>query len=590
MVKKKNLFTRFLIWRYKYISNDKFIYILAIVVGLLAGLASVILKNATHFIAVLFEKGSLHDYHSLFYFLFPSVGLFLVLLIRKFLLRSDVGHGIPMALFSISQKEGKMDRRNIISSILTAPITVGFGGSVGLEGPSVATGASVGSNIAKLFHMNPQTRKLLLVCAAAGSLSAIFKAPIAAILFAVEVFSLDLTFASLVPLLLASISAVITRIFFIGEQYIVNFSNIKAFSISDMLFYAVFGIVTAMVSIYFSKVYFNVERNFSKIKNEYLKVGVAGAIIGLLTFTVPPLYGEGFSFMNNLISQDYNLAFTGFYFQEWLGNNWTIIALVVGLIFLKPIATAVTLSGGGVGGVFAPVLFLGAVTGSFFVNLSKSLGFDLSNSNFTLVGMAGLMAGVLHAPLTAMFLIAEITGGYTLFIPLMITVAISFLISRSQMSYNIYTKELKESDKLITHDKDKAVLTLLKLDQIIETNFIRLQPKMTLEQMLKQGVAKSKRNLFPVLDDNEVLVGVITLDDVREIMFDTSLYDSVLVEFLMHDPPDYIYYGKDNMQRVMNRFQNTSAWNLPVVKDGKYVGFVSKSKMLTAYRRKLKSF
>ncbi|TQD40433.1 chloride channel protein [Haloflavibacter putidus] len=590
MLKNKSAFTKFLIWRYKHISNNNFIYILAIVIGLLAGLASVVLKNATHFIASLFEQGSLQNYHHLFYFLFPSVGLLLVFFISKYILKTGVGHGIPMALFSISQKEGKMERRNIISSLLTAPITVGFGGSVGLEGPSVATGASVGSNIAKLFHMNPQTRKLLLVCAAAGSLSAIFKAPIAAILFAVEVFSLDLTFASLVPLLLASISAVITRMFFIGEQYIVNFSNIDAFKISDLAFYALLGVLTAVVSIYFSKVYFAIERQFSKFKNQLLKVGLAGVILGVLTFAVPPLYGEGFGFMNNLIAQDHELAFSGFYFQEWLGNNWTIIGLVLGLILLKPIATAVTLSGGGVGGVFAPVLFLGAVTGSFFVNLSNSLGFNLSNSNFTMVGMAGLMAGVLHAPLTAMFLIAEITGGYQLFVPLMISVAISFLISRSQLSYNIYTKELKESDKLITQDKDKAVLTLLKLDQIIETNFISLKPKMTLKKMLLQGVAKSKRNLFPVLDDEGILVGVITLDDVREIMFDTSLYDSVLVEFLMHDPPEYIYYGKDNMQRVMNKFQNTSAWNLPVIKEGKYVGFVSKSKMLTAYRRKLISY
>ncbi len=590
MLKNKSAFTKFLIWRYKNISNNNFIYLLAIIIGLLAGLASVILKNATHFIASLFERGSLQNYHHLFYFVFPSVGLLLVFFVSKYILKTGVGHGIPMALFSISQKEGKMERRNIISSLLTAPITVGFGGSVGLEGPSVATGASVGSNIAKLFHMSPQTRKLLLVCAAAGSLSAIFKAPIAAILFAVEVFSLDLTFASLVPLLLASISAVITRMLFIGEQYIVNFSNIDSFKISDLAFYALLGVLTAVISIYFSKVYFAIERQFSKFKNQLVKVGLAGVILGILTFAVPPLYGEGFGFMNSLISQDYQVAFSGFYFQEWLGNNWTVIALILGLILLKPIATAVTLSGGGVGGVFAPVLFLGAVTGSFFVNLSNSLGFNLSNSNFTMVGMAGLMAGVLHAPLTAMFLIAEITGGYQLFVPLMISVAISFLISRSQLSYNIYTKELKESDKLITQDKDKAVLTLLKLDQIIETNFISLKPKMTLKNMLLQGVAKSKRNLFPVLDDDGTLVGIITLDDVREIMFDTSLYNSVLVEFLMHDPPDCIYYGKDNMQRVMNKFQNTSAWNLPVIKDGKYVGFVSKSKMLTAYRRKLISY
>lgn len=590
MLKKKTPFTRFLIWRYKHISTKNFTYMLSILVGLLAGLSSVALKNITHYIAMFFENGALHSYHAYLYFVFPFLGLFLVLLVKKFLLKQEVGHGIPMALLAISQKNGKMERRNLISSLLTAPLTVGFGGSVGLEGPSVATGASFGSNIAKMFHMNPQTRKLLLVCAAAGSLSAIFKAPIAAILFAIEVFSLDLTFASLLPLLMASVAAVVTRMFFIGEQYIVDFHSIQNFNIQNILFYAILGVITAGVSIYFSKVYFATENYFKKIKNDYLKVITAGLIIGLLTFLVPPLYGEGFTFMNQLIAQNYNQAFDAFLYKDILGSSWVVIGLILGLIVLKPIATSVTLSGGGVGGIFAPVLFLGAVTGSFFVNLFRQLGFTLSSENFTMVGMAGLMAGVLQAPMTAIFLIAEITGGYQLFVPLMITVTIAFLLSKASTDYNIYTKELKDQNALLTHNKDQAVLTLLKLDKIIETNFISLKPEMTLKEMVYQAVAKSKRNLFPVLNDENELVGVIGLDDIREMMFNTELQDSVLVKFIMHDAPDYIIYGQDSMQTVMNRFQNTGAWNLPVIKDGKYAGFVSKSKMLTAYRRKLISY
>ncbi len=590
MMKKRTPFTRFLIWRYKHISNKNFVYLLSILVGLIAGLSSVALKNITHYIAMFFEQGAVQDYHVYWYFIFPFLGLLLVLLVKKFVLRKDVGHGIPMALFAISQKNGKMDRRNLISSLLTAPLTVGFGGSVGLEGPSVATGASFGSNIARMFHMNAQTRKLLLVCAAAGSLSAIFKAPIAAILFAIEVFSLDLTFASLLPLLMASVAAVVTRMFFIGEQYIVDFHAIQKFDIQNILFYSALGVITAVVSIYFSKIYFTTENYFRRIKNDYLKIVIAGFIIGLLTFLVPPLYGEGFTFMNRLIAQDYGSAFDAFLYKDMLGNSWVVIGLILGLILLKPIATSVTLSGGGVGGVFAPVLFLGAVTGSFFVNLSRQLGFTLSSENFTMVGMAGLMAGVLQAPMTAIFLIAEITGGYQLFVPLMITVTISFLLSKANSDYNIYTKELKDQNALLTHDKDQAVLTLLKLDRIIETNFISVKPKMTLKEMLHQAVVKSKRNLFPVLNDEDELVGVLTLDDIREIMFNTELQETMLVEFLMHDAPDYIHYGQDSMQQVMNKFQNTGAWNLPVIKDGKYVGFVSKSKMLTAYRRKLISY
>lgn len=587
MLKKKTPLTRFLIWRYKHISNKNFILILSVVVGLTAGLTTIVIKNLTHYITSFFAEGVLSDYHLYLYFAFPIVGLFLVLLVKKFILREEVGHGIPMALFAVSKKNGKMKRSKMFSSVLTAPLTVGFGGSVGLEGPAVATGAAFGSNIANLFHMNSQMRKLLLVSAAAASLSAIFKAPIAAILFAIEVFNLDLTLTSLLPLLLASASAVVTRILLIGEQYIIDFHNVNTFDIGNILFYVTLGIIAGFVSLYFSKMFFLSEDYMDKVKNSYHKLLIGGIALGVLLFAIPPLYGEGYEFMNSLISHDYVEAFGNSFFVGSLGNPWIVILLIAGLILIKPIATGITFGAGGVGGVFAPVLFLGSITGTFFVDVCKQLGYDLPASNFTMIGMAGLMAGVLQAPMTAIFLIAEVTGGYQLFIPLMITTAISFIISRRYMDYNVYTKDLVKKNALITHDKDQAVLTLLKLDRIIEHNFIPLHPEMTLSEMLLEGVQKSKRNLFPVLDKDEKLVGVITLDDVREIMFKTEMHDSVLVKSLMHDPPEYIIYGEDHMQDVMDKFQSSSAWNLPVIKDGKYLGFVSKSKMLTAYRRKL---
>lgn len=587
MLKKKTPLTRFLIWRYKHISTKNFILILSVVVGLTAGLTTVAIKNLTHYITKSFTEGVLNDYHIYLYFAFPLVGLFLVLLVQKFILREEVGHGIPMALFAVSKKNGKMKRSKIISSLMTAPLTVGFGGSVGLEGPAVATGAACGSNIASLFHMNTQTRKLLLVSAAAASLSAIFKAPIAAILFAIEVFNLDLTLASLLPLILASASAVVTRILFIGKQYIIDFHNVNSFDIGNILFYVTLGIITGFISLYFSKMFFLSEDYMGKIKNSYLKLVIGGITLGGLLFVMPPLYGEGYEFMNRLISHNYIDAFGNSFLRDSLDNPWIVILLIAGLIVIKPIATGVTFGSGGVGGVFAPVLFLGSITGTFFVDVCKQFGYDLPASNFTMIGMAGLMAGTLQAPMTAIFLIAEVTGGYQLFIPLMITTAISFIISRHYMDYNVYTKEMVQKNELITHDKDQAVLTLLKLDRIIEHNFIPLHPEMTLNEMLLDGVQKSKRNIFPVLDKDEKLIGIITLDDVREIMFKTEMHDSVLVKSLMHDPPEYIIYGQDRMQDVMDKFQNSSAWNLPVIRDGKYVGFVSKSKMLTAYRRKL---
>ncbi|PZD78466.1 chloride channel protein [Mesonia sp. K7] len=563
---------------------------LSIVIGLLAGLVAVVLKNLTHFITSIFEEGAIQSYHLYLFFIFPFIGLLLTLLVKKYLIRKETTNGISMALFSISKKEGSTDRANIFNSLLAAPLTVGFGGSVGLEGPSVAASSTIGSKMGELFHLKGPTKKLLLVCAAAGSLSAIFKAPIAALLFAIEVFSLDLTLASLLPLLFSSVAAVLARMLVIGEQYIVEFKEIQDFQIKNILFYVVLGLFTALISVYFSKVYFTVERLFKKIKSPFVKVLLGGLSIGILIYFIPPLYGEGFSFINNLISQNYEQAFSAFLFKEDIFTSWVIIFLILGLIIFKPIATAITIGSGGVGGVFAPVLFLGAISGSFFVNFLNQLGFNLPSSNFTMVGMAGLVAGVLHAPLTAMFLIAEITGGYELFIPLMLTVGISFLISKSIIDSNIYTKELKEQNALITHDKDQAVLTLLNLDKIIEKNFIKLTPEMTLREMLYEGVVKSNRNLFPVVNEDEELVGLITLDDIREIMFDNMLQQTMLVKLLMHEAPDYIYYEKDSMQSVMNKFITTGAWNLPVIKDGKYLGFVSKSKMLTAYRRKLVTF
>ncbi|WP_394906454.1 chloride channel protein [uncultured Mesonia sp.] len=586
MPSNKKFFKRFLKWRYKNISDKNFINFLAILIGLAAGFSAVILKNLTHFISAIFEDGVVASYHRYWYFIFPLIGLLLTFLVKKIVIKTKVAHGIPMALFAMSKKEGKVNRSNLFTSLITAPLTVGFGGSVGLEGPSVATGAAFGSGISDLFHMKAQTRKLLLVCAAAGSLSAIFKAPIAAILFALEVFSLELTFTSMLPLLIASVSAVLTRLLLIGEQYIVNLNEIQNFEISNLLFYIFLGLFAGMVSIYFTMVYFKTENQFRKVQKPIFRVILAGIILGVLTYLVPPLYGEGFEFMNNIISQDYETALDSFLFPDQQ-STWVVLSLMAGLIFLKPLATAVTLSGGGVGGVFAPVLFLGTVLGSFYVNFCKQLGFILPSNNFAMLGMAGLMAGVLQAPLTAMFLIAEVTGGYQLFIPLMLVVGTAFMISKSYQESNIYTKELKEKNALLTLDKDQSVLTLLNLDSIIETNFIILKPGMTLKDMLFKAVVKSKRNLYPVVDEDEKLIGVITLDDIRDIMFDQDKYESVLVEFLMHDPPDFIDYEQDHMQQIMLKFQNSAAWNLPVLKQGKYVGFVSKSKLLTAYRRKL---
>ncbi len=587
----KSRIKQFLIWRYKHISEKNFTFILSALVGLLAGLAAVTLKNITFSIEALLDDGIVFSNNQL-YFILPVIGLLLVYLFVKYVAKKPIEHAIPTILFSLSRKSGFLKRTKIYFPLITAPLTVGFGGSVGLLGPAIASGAAISSNLGKLFHINRKTRTLLISCAAAGAISSIFKSPVAAIIFAIEVFSLDLTFASLLPLLIASVSSVITSYFFLGDDLLFNFNFSDKFEIKDTLFYILLGIGTGFASIYFTRMYFAILHFFNRFKTRFQKLLVGGLTIGIMLYFIPPLYGEGFGFINDLLSGNHLNALGKTPFDAYKDNIWVIIALLVGITIFKAVAMTTTFAAGGVGGIFIPTMVMGSALGNVVAKIINNIGFgfQVSETNFTLIGMAGLIAGVLHAPLTAIFLIAEITGGYELFIPLMIAVGISFSIKKSTIDYTIYTRELAEKGQLLTHNKDESVLTLMSLDSVIETNFTTLKPDMTLGDMLHEGVAKSTRNLFPVVDDNQQLVGIILLDDVRTIMFDQSLYDSTVLHDLMHNPPNTIDYDNDSMQKVMQKFQDSSAWNLPVIKSGKYLGFVSKSKLLTAYRRQLINF
>ena len=590
MSKIKRVFTKILIWRYKHISHRQFVYILSILVGFTSGVGAVILKNLTHFIQHLLEGKLVQYYHNAFYFLFPIVGFTIVYLIIKYGIRQKVSHGIPSTLFAISKRKGIMKRYQMFGSILTAPITIGFGGSVGLEGPTVATGAAISSNIARIFHVNQTTRNLLIGCAAAGALSSIFKAPIAAIIFAIEVFSLDLTIASMLPLLLASLSAILTSYFFFGDDVLLPFKIEDKFIISDVPFYIILGVVGAVVSVYFTEVYERIQKFFDYLKTPLKRIVFGGISIGILVYLIPPLYGEGFDVINNLIAGNPEKALHNNFLDLDLSNIWIVIALLAGLVFFKIIASALTFGAGGVGGIFAPTLFMGSIMGNCIAKIINNLGFGfhVSESNFTLAGMTGLMAGVLHAPLTAIFLIAEVTGGYELFIPLMLTATISFSLTKLYHPHSVYSMELGRKGELITHDKDHAVLTLMDIDKVIETNFATININMNLGQIVHQAVVKSNRNIFPVIDEkSEKLKGIILLDDIRPIMFDQKLYEEVKADDVMQNPPEIIDLEIDKMTDIMKKFQDSSAWNLPVVKNGKYVGFISKSKLLTVYRRKL---
>ncbi|WP_456424318.1 chloride channel protein [Lutibacter sp.] len=586
----KILFRKFLKWRYQHISNKQFIQIASAVIGLLAGLGAVVLKNITHFIQRLLEGEFIRDIHQAFYFIFPIIGLLIVLFVIKYLVKKKVGHGIPSTLYAISKQKGIMSRHQMWASLITAPLTVGFGGSVGLEGPTVATGAALGSNFARLFHLNQTTRTLLIGAAAAGAMSSIFKAPIAAIVFAVEIFSLELTLASMIPLLLASITAILTSYFFLGDDVLLHFQIQDKFILKDVLFYIFLGVVTAAISIYFTKAYFAIDDKFKQFVNPYKRLLVGGFLIGIMVYFVPPLFGEGYETINNILKGNVGNVIINNIFQTEINNIWIIILLLLGLIVFKVVAMSLTFGAGGIGGVFAPTLFTGSISGYVFaiiVNYSNIFSHQLSLTNFAMVGMAGLMAGVLQAPLTAIFLIAEITGGYELFVPLMIVASISFIITKIYVPHNIYAAELARRGELITHNKDKNVLMMLDLDKLIETNFVLLYPEMTLGEVVNNAVVKSSRNHFPVVNKEHEFLGILTLNDIRSIMFDKDLYDKVKVRSLMHSASDIIYYEKDSAEEILNKFKMSGAWNLVVLKNGKYFGFMSKSRLLTAYRRKL---
>ncbi len=587
----KSKITLFLKWKYRYISDKNFTLMLSVLVGFIAGLLAVFLKNITHFIELLLQRD-----HSIFnqsvYFVLPVIGLMIVYILNKYFFKRFPGHAVPTILHSLSRRNGIIKTIKIYYPLVVAPLTVGFGGSTGLLGPAILSGASVSSALSTLFHIDNKTRTLLFGCSASAAIAAVFHSPIAGIVFAVEVLSLDLTLASLLPLLLASLSGVITSYLFLGDEVLFRFNVSKNFQLNDIPFYIILGIGTAFASVYFTKMYFAIHKIFNKMKTRFQRFLVGGAAIGILLFFIPPLYGEGFSFINSLLIDNHVAAIGKTYFDHLLDNIWVVVGLLVGVTVFKAVAMTITLAAGGSGGIIIPTLVMGSAIGSIVAKTINNLGFNVhvSESNFTLVGMAGLIAGVLHAPLTAIFLIAEISGGYQLFIPLMFTVAFSFIITKRFVEHSIYTQELANKGQLITHDKDQMILLLMKLDSVIEKRFISVMPQQSLGDLLLNAVAKSSRNIFPVVGEHKELLGVVYLDDIRNIMFEQEMYDKVKIHQLMKQVPAVINYEKDTMKSVMKKFQDTNAWNLPVIKDGRYYGFVSKSKMLTTYRRKLINF
>jgi len=589
MAIQSSFIRRFLIWRVKKIDDRKFMIFLSILVGIVAGFAAVIIKNSVHFIQGLLTRSIVFQYQNYLYFIYPAVGILLVILFTRYILKRKVGHGIPTTLYAISKDNGKIRPHNMFSSIITSAVTVGFGGSVGLEGPTVATGAAWGSNIGRFFRLNYRQILLLLACAGAGSMSAIFKAPITAIVFVLEVIMLDLTLSSLLPLLFASVSAAITSYLFLGMDVLYPITVIQKFTIDNLLYYILLGVLAGLVSVYFTRMYKFIQSRFDRLSNSFYRWGIGALVLGLLIFLFPSLYGEGYEAINGCLHGDDSHLFNNSIFYNLKDNLLFVFIFFLLVIFLKAIATSVTFGAGGVGGIFAPTLFIGANTGLMFAKFINYFGIrELPLSNFALIGMGGLIAGVLHAPLTAIFLIAETTGGYELFLPLMIAASISFATTRIFEKYSVYTYQLARRGELFTHDKDKVVLSLLKVTQLIERDFLTINEEATLGDLVKV-ISQSKRNIVPVVDEENKLQGIVFINDIREIMFKRELYDDVYVKELMFMPSPTVS-PDESMEDVARKFQTTNHYNLPVIKDDKYVGFVSRANVFSAYRDLLSKF
>lgn len=586
-MQKSSLPLKFLTWRLKHISEGNFILIVSSLVGIIAGFAAVTLKTTVHFIQHILAANLDNTGVNYLYLGYPLVGILLTVILAKYILKEQLGHGITSILYSISKRSGIIARSKMYSRMLTSAITVGFGGSVGLEAPIVVTGSAIGSNLGRLVHLNYKRRTLLIACGSAGAISAIFNSPVAGVIFAVEVILTDITVSQFIPILIASVSGSIISLSLLGDESLFSFTLTDSFDAIHVPYYLLLGLMCGFVSLYFTRLTIFIESKLLAISNDIKRALIGGVLLAVIILSFPPIYGEGYDTIKALINGNEQEIFQTSFFYKYSGQVGVVIVFILAIVLIKPVASAITIGAGGSGGIFAPSLFLGAVTGYLFSRVTNLIFADaISTSNFTLVGMCGVMSGVLHAPLTAIFLIAEITHGYTLFLPLMLVSAISFTTISYFEKHSLYTKHLIERGDLIQHDRDRQVLSLINLPKIVEKDLLTIHPDASLGDLVKL-VKKSKRNIFPVVNEERELKGIVTLDDIREIMFDEDARENTLIHAIMTVPPSSVS-SREKMQSVMNKFEVTQAWNLPVIDDGKYVGFVSKSRIFNAYRTNLR--
>lgn len=589
-MENKGWYLRLLAWRELHIPQKQFVLVLSFIVGIFTAIAAFMLKSTIHLIHRLLTEGFNKYDVNYWYLVFPAIGILIASLFVRYVVKDDISHGVTRILYAISQRKSILKLHNTWTSLVASSITIGFGGSVGAEAPIVLTGSAIGSNLGKFFKLDQKTLMLLVGCGAAGAIGGIFKAPIAGLVFTLEVLMIDMTLTAIVPLLISSITATAFSYFLSGSDFQFQFGIHEPFAIQRIPYLILLGIACGFVSLYFTRGMNWLEGKFRKLDNPYKKLAVGGSILSLLIFIFPPLYGEGYDTIEALLNSNSASVMDRSLFLGLGDSPWVLIIYLALIVIFKILASASTTSAGGVGGIFAPSLFVGCLTGFVIARLLNHFGFHVPETNFALAGMSGLMSGVMHAPLTGIFLIAELTGGYNLFMTLMIVSTVSYLTIILFEPHSLYAMRLAQKGELLTHHKDRAVLTLLKMENVIETDLTILAPKMTLGELVTI-ISQSKRNIFPVVHpETGILMGVVLLDEVRNIMFRPELYTRFTVQKLMITPPATIPNNLQ-MEKVMEIFEDTGAWNLPVVDENKrYIGYVSKSKIFSSYRHVLVHF
>ncbi len=570
------------------LTNRQLIALLAVVVGLLAGLGTCVFEALLHGVRAALVTWFPVDRAQILFLIYPAIGIVLATLFVKYIVRDEISEGVTRVLYAMSRRDSRIASHNCWSSIVGGATTIGFGGSVGPEAPIVLTGAAIGSNVGKMAQLNYKDLTLLLCCGAGAAVAAIFKAPITGVVFVLEILMLGITSASVFPLLLASVTATTTALVFRGFDpvFAVELGEADLFVIKQIPLYVLLGVCCGLMAYYFTSINSLVGSFVKRMPTQRKRWIFAGVVLGVSIFIFPPLYGEGYEGMTALLHNDVAALFDNSLFFKFSHIEWVAITYVIAIMFCKVVAMATTNASGGVGGTFAPSLFVGAFMGAIVALVCNAcFGWNISIVSFTLVGMAGVMAGVMKAPLTSIFLIAELSNGYGLFIPLMIVAGTAFAVDYALDHDSIYTKQLRMRGELLTHDKDQSVFVFLRLEELMETNFVRLRENMVLGDIV-HIISSARRNVFPVIDNFGRLLGIVQLDDLREDMFKQDKWGRSITHYMIQPP--YKILQHEQVQSILPRFEENNTWMLPVVdKENRYLGFISKSRILNAYREAL---